>query len=203
MRRPSPAKISFLPQLSKYPPHALMPIRNSYPKIHHFSLLRLMPIRNSSFISIVYFLSIYSSKTNPQIISCIHFSLFLISILSVMDFSDSDDSPSINPYKLLFKVATMIPKSHYLLGFIFVSIVYLYNLLDFHFLEDMFTGFRGSPVSLTYNSCSEIYKGVVSKCRILHGRYICCWIFIISFIGYCVFVQEQLGFLSYFVCCGY
>ncbi|KAL6962042.1 hypothetical protein U1Q18_036998 [Sarracenia purpurea var. burkii] len=82
-----------------------------------------------------------------------------------MDCSD-------NPYKLLFKAASMIPISHYALGLLLFVIVFLYNFLEFHFLEDLRTGFRGSPVSLTYNSCSEIYEGVASKCRILHGRYL-------------------------------
>ncbi|GAB4861422.1 hypothetical protein Ancab_036625, partial [Ancistrocladus abbreviatus] len=34
------------------------------------------------------------------------------------------------------------------------------------------TGFRGQRVSLTFNSGSHLYQGVVSKCRILHGRYL-------------------------------
>ncbi|XAR62647.1 hypothetical protein NMG60_11017487 [Bertholletia excelsa] len=77
-----------------------------------------------------------------------------------------------NAYMLLFKATTMIPISHYVLGLLFVVIVFLYNFLEFHFLEDLLTGFRGSPVSLTYNSCSHIYRSVASKCRILHGRYL-------------------------------
>ncbi|KAK6116621.1 hypothetical protein DH2020_049620 [Rehmannia glutinosa] len=39
-------------------------------------------------------------------------------------------------------------------------------------VQDIFTGFRGGPVFLTYNPNSEIYHGVVSKCRTLHGRYL-------------------------------
>ncbi|KAI5312924.1 hypothetical protein L3X38_042098 [Prunus dulcis] len=31
---------------------------------------------------------------------------------------------------------------------------------------------RGSPIGLTYNPSSPIYHGVVSKCRILHARYL-------------------------------
>ncbi|PSS31841.1 Embryogenesis-associated protein [Actinidia chinensis var. chinensis] len=79
---------------------------------------------------------------------------------------------SVNAYALLFKAISMIPNSHYALGLLFVVIVFFYNFLEFHFLEDLLSGFRGSPVTLTYNTCSEIYDGVVSKCRILHGRYI-------------------------------
>lgn len=76
-----------------------------------------------------------------------------------------------NAFELILKALTMIPTAHYLIGLVGFLVVFLYNFLEFHFLEDVFTGFRGSPVSLTYNSCSEIYYGVVSKCRILHGRY--------------------------------
>ncbi|KAL4563675.1 hypothetical protein LXL04_019564 [Taraxacum kok-saghyz] len=43
--------------------------------------------------------------------------------------------------------------------------------LEFHFISDVLTLFRGSLVSLTYNSASEIYHGVASKRRIFHGRY--------------------------------
>ncbi|XP_058218068.1 embryogenesis-associated protein EMB8 isoform X6 [Rhododendron vialii] len=82
-----------------------------------------------------------------------------------MDCSD-------NPYGLLFEAISMIPISHYALGLLCILIVVLYNFLEFHLLEDLLTGFRGSPVSLTYNSCSEIYEGVASKCKILHGRYL-------------------------------
>ncbi|KAI8550823.1 hypothetical protein RHMOL_Rhmol06G0137400 [Rhododendron molle] len=74
-----------------------------------------------------------------------------------------------NPYGLLFEAISMIPISHYALGLLCILIVVLYNFLEFHLLEDLLTGFRGSPVSLTYNSCSEIYEGVASKCKILHG----------------------------------
>ncbi|KAH7860024.1 hypothetical protein Vadar_008259 [Vaccinium darrowii] len=82
-----------------------------------------------------------------------------------MDCSD-------NAYTLLIKAISVIPISHYALGLLFVLIVILYNFLEFHLVEDLLTGFRGSPVSLTYNSCSEIYEGVASKCKILHGRYL-------------------------------
>ncbi|XP_058218065.1 embryogenesis-associated protein EMB8 isoform X3 [Rhododendron vialii] len=82
-----------------------------------------------------------------------------------MDCSD-------NPYGLLFEAISMIPISHYALGLLCILIVVLYNFLEFHLLEDLLTGFRGSPVSLTYNSCSEIYEGVASKCKILHGRHL-------------------------------
>ncbi|XP_059631907.1 embryogenesis-associated protein EMB8 [Cornus florida] len=85
-----------------------------------------------------------------------------------MDCSESIESP----YKLLYRAITMIPTSHYVLGFLFVWVAFFYKFLEFHFLQDLLTGFRGSPVTLTFNSCSQIYNGVASKCRILHGRYL-------------------------------
>ncbi|KAI7998233.1 hypothetical protein LOK49_LG10G02096 [Camellia lanceoleosa] len=87
-----------------------------------------------------------------------------------MDSLESSTPASKNPYTLLFKATTMIPISHYALGLLILGVVFLYNFLEFHFFEDLL--FRGSPVTLTYNSCSEIYQGVASECRILHGRYL-------------------------------
>ncbi|MCD7466344.1 hypothetical protein HAX54_002954 [Datura stramonium] len=40
-----------------------------------------------------------------------------------------------------------------------------------YFIQELFTGFRGKPVSLTFNSCCDLYQEVVSKCKILHGRF--------------------------------
>ncbi|KAJ9687575.1 hypothetical protein PVL29_016170 [Vitis rotundifolia] len=83
-----------------------------------------------------------------------------------MDCSDS-------PYDLLFKSLSLIPISHYLLGFLLLSLVFLYNVLEIHLLRDLIaTGFRGHPVSLTFASGSELYEAVASKCQILHGRYL-------------------------------
>ncbi|KAG7944026.1 hypothetical protein I3843_15G076600 [Carya illinoinensis] len=99
---------------------------------------------------------------------------FLVSISSFMSSLDCCDSAGswVNPYGLLFNALALIPFWHYLLGFLIVSVLFLYNFLEFHLLEDVFSGFRGSPVSLTYNSCSHIYDSVVSKCRVLRGRYL-------------------------------
>lgn len=66
----------------------------------------------------------------------------------------------------------MIPISHYLIGVGILIGVVLYNFLEWHLIEDILTGFRGQPVKLTFNPESKIYEGVVSKCRILHGRYL-------------------------------
>ncbi|CAM8936305.1 unnamed protein product [Rhodiola kirilowii] len=77
-----------------------------------------------------------------------------------------------SPYALLYRAASMIPMSHYVLAFLFAFLLFLYNFFECHLIQDAFTGFRGSPVLLTFHSSSQIYDGVVSKCKILHGRYI-------------------------------
>ncbi|KAF3447363.1 hypothetical protein FNV43_RR12549 [Rhamnella rubrinervis] len=89
-----------------------------------------------------------------------------------MDCSGNLHESSCNAYELLVHALSLIPVRHYLIGFLVVSLVFLYNFLEFHFFENLRTGLRGFPVALTYNSCSDIYNGVVSKCRILHGRYL-------------------------------
>ncbi|KAK6805288.1 hypothetical protein RDI58_003073 [Solanum bulbocastanum] len=76
-----------------------------------------------------------------------------------------------SPYALMLKAAFLIPISHYLLGFLFLLIVFLYNFMEMYFIQELFTGFRGNPVSLTFNSCCDLYQQVVSKCKILHGRF--------------------------------
>ncbi|XP_059313543.1 embryogenesis-associated protein EMB8-like isoform X1 [Lycium ferocissimum] len=76
-----------------------------------------------------------------------------------------------SPYVLLLKAVFLIPISHYLLGFLFLLFVFLYNFVEFYFIQELFTGFRGKPVSLTFNSCCDLYEEVVSKCKILHGRF--------------------------------
>ncbi|BFG41076.1 hypothetical protein CerSpe_273500 [Prunus speciosa] len=77
-----------------------------------------------------------------------------------------------NPYVHLLNDLSLIPISHYFFAFLAFSFAFLYHFLEFHFLQDLFNGFRGSLVSLTYNPSSPIYHGVVSKCRILHARYL-------------------------------
>ncbi|KAK7279701.1 hypothetical protein RJT34_24758 [Clitoria ternatea] len=83
----------------------------------------------------------------------------------------NDSASSSNVYWLLFKVLALIPIRHYLLAMAFILFSFLYNFLELHFLRDLFSGFSGFSVSLTYNSSSQIYDDVVSKCNILHGRY--------------------------------
>ncbi|KAL8259849.1 hypothetical protein R6Q59_027802 [Mikania micrantha] len=38
-------------------------------------------------------------------------------------------------------------------------------------LFDLISGFREQPVDLTFNSCYKLYHEVISRCTLLHGRY--------------------------------
>ncbi|CAA2952567.1 embryogenesis-associated EMB8 [Olea europaea subsp. europaea] len=89
-----------------------------------------------------------------------------------MDCSEPIAETPAAAYKLLFKAVIAIPTWHYFLAMLLLCMIFLYNLFEFHFLHDLFTGFWGSRVVLTYNSSSDLYRGVVSKCRTLHGRYL-------------------------------
>ncbi|XP_042508857.1 phospholipase ABHD3-like isoform X2 [Macadamia integrifolia] len=79
---------------------------------------------------------------------------------------------SVSAFELLFKAVSLIPISNYVFGCILLLLIFLYNFLEFHLIADIMKGYRGDPVSLTFNPCSEIYEGVVSKCKTLHGRYL-------------------------------
>ncbi|KAJ8770175.1 hypothetical protein K2173_011510 [Erythroxylum novogranatense] len=79
---------------------------------------------------------------------------------------------STDPYTLLMTAFSLIPISHYLLTFASFFFFLFYNIFEFHFFEDAFSGFRGCSVGLTYNISSPIYEGVVSQCKVLHGRYL-------------------------------
>ncbi|CAL9150313.1 unnamed protein product [Musa hybrid cultivar] len=73
---------------------------------------------------------------------------------------------------LLLQAAALVPTAHYLAAALIFLLVFLYNFLELHFLGDFLRGFRGDPVVLTFDPASRIYQGVVSMCRILHGRYL-------------------------------
>ncbi|KAL0375940.1 UNVERIFIED_CONTAM: hypothetical protein Scaly_0711600 [Sesamum calycinum] len=77
-----------------------------------------------------------------------------------------------SPYEVLLRAVLLIPVSHYLLGLWLIVVVFLYNFLEIHILQDLFTGLRGQKVVLTFNPSSQLYRDVVSKCRVLHGRQI-------------------------------
>ncbi|KAM1030391.1 hypothetical protein TB1_033610 [Malus domestica] len=91
---------------------------------------------------------------------------------SCRDVLIRQDSDSANPYILLLNDLSLIPVWHYLFASLAISAAILYHFLEFHFFQDLFTAFRGSAVSLTFNPSSHTYHGVVSKCRILRSRYL-------------------------------
>ncbi|KAH7685412.1 Alcohol O-acetyltransferase protein [Dioscorea alata] len=74
--------------------------------------------------------------------------------------------------ELLLLAAAAVPPAHYLVALIVFVVAFLYDFLEFHFLRDLVRGLRGDAVVLTYGSSCELYHDVVSKCRILHGRYL-------------------------------
>ncbi|XP_012844276.1 PREDICTED: phospholipase ABHD3-like [Erythranthe guttata] len=90
-----------------------------------------------------------------------------------MDTSNPAESTAVeSPYTALLTAASLIPIPHYLLGISLIGAVILYNFLEIHFFQDLFSGFRGQPVVLTFDPHSQLYHDVVSKCRTLHGRYL-------------------------------
>ncbi|CAN0880647.1 Embryogenesis-associated protein EMB8 [Linum grandiflorum] len=89
-----------------------------------------------------------------------------------MDGYAAAESISCSPYDLILKALSLIPPAHYAAFVLSFLLVFLYNLLEIHFLRDILTGFRGNPVSLTYNASSELYRSVVSNCKVLRGRYL-------------------------------
>ncbi|KAF5781760.1 putative alcohol O-acetyltransferase [Helianthus annuus] len=78
----------------------------------------------------------------------------------------------VSPYELLFKGLTLIPVSLYLLIAFLIFLIFAYNLLEFHIIHDIFSAFGGNHVSLTCDFSSDLYREVVSKCHLLHGRYL-------------------------------
>ncbi|XP_010442473.1 PREDICTED: phospholipase ABHD3 [Camelina sativa] len=74
------------------------------------------------------------------------------------------DDELVSPYPLLFKSISFIPISHYLIFFFLTILVFLYFFLEIHFP-------KADPISLTFNPSSELCQFIVSKCRLLHGRY--------------------------------
>ncbi|XP_010441329.1 PREDICTED: embryogenesis-associated protein EMB8-like [Camelina sativa] len=76
----------------------------------------------------------------------------------------TQDDELVSPYPLLFKSLSFVPITHYLI-FVFLTIlVFLYFFLEIHFPKP-------DPISLTFNPSSELCQFIVSKCRLLHGRY--------------------------------
>ncbi|KAK3426106.1 hypothetical protein EUGRSUZ_F02631 [Eucalyptus grandis] len=75
-------------------------------------------------------------------------------------------------YGLLLSALSLVPIWHYALGACLGFVVVLYRFLECHLLEDLVSRLRSSPPQFTFNSSSDVYAAVVSKCRILHGKYL-------------------------------
>ncbi|XP_020263571.1 protein abhd-3.2-like isoform X2 [Asparagus officinalis] len=73
---------------------------------------------------------------------------------------------------LLLRALSLIETYQYVLALLILALIFVYNFLEVHFVRDAARGFRGDRVELAFDPKSEIYEGVVSKCRILHGRYL-------------------------------
>ncbi|CAN8290016.1 unnamed protein product [Cochlearia groenlandica] len=83
-----------------------------------------------------------------------------------------DTNLSQSPYELLSQALSLIPTRHYLFSLFVLCSVFLYNFLEFHFLSDTFLPYLNCRVNLIFNRDSLLYRDVVSRCRILHGRYV-------------------------------
>ncbi|KAF3563284.1 hypothetical protein DY000_02015596 [Brassica cretica] len=70
----------------------------------------------------------------------------------------------VSPYLILFKSLCLIPFFHYLFFLFLAILLFLYLFLEIHFP-------RSDPISLTFNPNSDLCQFIVSKCRLLHGRY--------------------------------
>ncbi|KAL5844360.1 hypothetical protein ACOSQ4_010318 [Xanthoceras sorbifolium] len=83
------------------------------------------------------------------------------------------DAASASPYSLFFQALSSIPPSHYFLLALLTLLVFRYNFMEIHFLDDLFfTAFRGHSVSLTYHSSSILYQSITARCQLLHGWYL-------------------------------
>ncbi|KAL0649982.1 hypothetical protein Bca4012_092673 [Brassica carinata] len=82
------------------------------------------------------------------------------------------DDPIPSPYDLLFQALSLIPTRHYLYALFILWTVFFYNFLEFHFLGDTLLHYFKCRVNLIFQPDSPLYNDVVSRCRILHGRYV-------------------------------
>ncbi|KAG7599214.1 Alpha/Beta hydrolase fold [Arabidopsis suecica] len=85
---------------------------------------------------------------------------------------EQDPILSPSPYDLLFQALSLIPIRHYLIALFLLWTIFFYNFIEFHFLGDAILRYFRCRVNLIYNPDSPLYHGVVSRCRILHGRYV-------------------------------
>ncbi|OAY82863.1 embryogenesis-associated protein EMB8 [Ananas comosus] len=91
--------------------------------------------------------------------------------IPVASFAD-EASACTSAAALLLRATAAASPSHYLLAALLLVLVVLCRFLEIHLLRDLLRGLRGDPVALTFDPASEIYQGVASKCRSIHGRYL-------------------------------
>lgn len=70
----------------------------------------------------------------------------------------------------LAEAATAVSLREYAVLAIALAIVWLYRTLEFHFVEDLFRGFRGEIPFLHHNPTSKVAEHILAKCKTLRGR---------------------------------
>jgi hypothetical protein len=71
----------------------------------------------------------------------------------------------------LTEAALLVPVWEYLVLALFLTSIWLYRILDFHFVDDLLHGFRGEVPRLHYSLTSKLTTEVLPKCKILKQRY--------------------------------
>lgn len=71
----------------------------------------------------------------------------------------------------LARTAVAVPIWEYVALMVILTSTWLYYILDFHFVKDVLTGFKGEIPRLLYNPASRIAAQILPKCSILKQRY--------------------------------
>lgn len=71
----------------------------------------------------------------------------------------------------LVETALLVPLWEYLILALLLASIWLYYILDFHFVDDLLHGFRGEVPRLHFSSASYLTSEVLATCKILKQRY--------------------------------
>jgi hypothetical protein len=71
----------------------------------------------------------------------------------------------------LLQTALQVPVWEYSILLCVFLTCFLYSALEFYFLEDLFSAFRGQRVQLFYNRASSLAHEVLPRCKLLKKRY--------------------------------
>lgn len=71
----------------------------------------------------------------------------------------------------LAEAAVLVPIWEYGVLALFLTSIWLYRFLDFHFVDDLLHGFRGEVPRLHYSLSSKLATDILPKCKILKERY--------------------------------